>query len=475
MNRTSLVGLISIVVLSIVAASLVGSVWFFLPQLTPVAALKTIALWFDPPFLGYNLMLLFFAVLFPALLAISYTSSMGQEKTRRIRRELGALWEPNKAWIEEYIAKQFHWRDYAVAVSAMAAVVAFGASVLLLLKPISGAANMPGPGLDFSRGANLLLLGPYVEDYTKDGHFHMVVHSLTAFAFGFLGAYIYSIAQLIRGYFCVDLSPSAFISAAVRIIVASTTALVAAFGLSIFFAEQAADPAAVKATATFLGSLGSVTGIHRSAEQLAALLPVLGFFFGYFPSRALKTITHLANRVLRTAEGPGYGSTNLNKVSGMNGNHAFRLEREGIDNVENLATSEPIEIALRTGFCYPQVKAWVGEARLRVHLARHFVPFVERTGIRTFDQLSAFTKRWDTKARGSAYAFLADTMRADGETKRRIAAKLEAMVTLRDLIDPIVDAEARSENAEPLTPEESTLVGPPMSIRRVSSSSIQAS
>ena len=472
MNRSSLVGLFSLVLLMVVAASLVGSVWFLLPQLTPVAALRTVATWFDPPFFGYNLLLLFFAVLFPALMAISYTSSMGKEKTRRIRRELGALWEPNRVWIEEYIAKQFHWRDYVVAVSGMAAVVAFGASVLLLLKPVGGTGHMPGPGLDFSRGANLLLLGPYVENYVKEGHFHMVVHSLTAFAFGFLGAYIYSIAQLIRGYFCVDLSPSAFVSAAVRITVASTTALVAAFGLSILFAEQDTAAAAGKAAFNVVSTVGSVTGIHRSYEQMAALLPVLGFFFGYFPSRALKTIQHLANRVLRTAEGPGYGSTNLNKVSGMNGSHAFRLEREGIDNVENLATSEPIEIALRTGFSYPQVKTWVGEARLRTHLARHFVPFAERTGIRTFDQLSAFVQRWDKNARGSAYAFLADMMRADGETKQRIAAKLEAMVMLQDLIDPPIDAEARSENAQT---EPSPLVGNTLPIRRVSSSSIQAS
>ena len=37
-------------------------------------------------------MLLLFAVLVPPLLAISYTSSMCEEKTRRLRNELGALW-----------------------------------------------------------------------------------------------------------------------------------------------------------------------------------------------------------------------------------------------------------------------------------------------------------------------------------------------------------------------------------------------
>jgi hypothetical protein len=446
-----------LIMIAVLAAVLALGVWVLsqVPELQPNPALREVAKWFDPAFFAYNLLLLVASILLPALLAFSYVSSMGEEKTRRIRRELGALWEPNEGWISEYIAKQLYWLDYVVGVFAMCSVVAFGASVLLLLKPVNGLLNpgMTEHGLDFSHGANLLLLGPYVREHGK--HFDVVVHSLTAYAFGFLGAYIYSTAQLVRGYFCADLPPNAFISAAVRIVVASTTALVAAFGLSTLVVAQ------------------SPTGVlnHTSESMMMALLPVLGFFFGYFPSRALKFIQHLANRLLRTAEGKDYGSTSLNKVSGMNSHHADRLEREGIDNVENLAAGEPIEIALRTGFPYPQVKAWVGEARLRVHLARHFAPFAERTGIRTFDQLSGFAQRWDTKARGSAYVFLAGMLRADGETKSRLAAKLEAIVLLCDLINPAVDAEVRSENAQ----KESAFVAPAMPIRRVSSSSIQAS
>jgi hypothetical protein len=442
--------------IAVVAVTLAFGGWVLLqvPELRPNSAIREVAKWFDPAFLAYNLLLLVAAILLPALLAFSYVSSMGEEKTRRIRRELGALWEPNEGWISEYIAKQLHWLDYVVAVFAMCSVVALGASVLLLLKPVSSVLNtgITEHGLDFSHGANLLLLGPYVGEHGK--HFDVVVHSLTAYAFGFLGAYIYSTAQLIRGYFCADLPPNAFISAAVRIVVASTTAQVAAFGLTTLVVEQVPGHALT----------------HTSEAMMMALLPVLGFFFGYFPSRALKFIQHLSNRVLRTAEGREYGSTNLSKVSGMNSHHADRLEREGIDNVENLAASEPIEIALRTGFPFPQVKAWVGEARLRVHLARHFVPFAERTGIRTFDQLSGFAQRWD-KTRGSAFAFLAGTLRTDGETKNRIAAKLEAIVLLCDLINPSVDAEVRSENAQ----KESAFVAPALPIRRVSSSSIQAS
>ena len=464
MNRASSRAVFAVLTLTVVTCSLIGAVWYLDPALRPAAALKATVSWFDPEYVGYNLMLLLFAVLVPPLLAISYTSSMCEEKTRRMRNELGALWAPNEKWIAEYIDKQFRWRDYLLGVAAMSSVVAFGGIVLLLLKPINSAdpgAGMPGLGLDFGRGANLLLLGPYAEHYASAGSFHIVVHSLTAFAFGFLGAYIYSIGQLIRGYFTVDLSPSTFVSSAVRIIVASCTALVAAFGLSIIFGEHQAAAAAGKSV---FSVLGNATGFHPSNEQWVGLLPVIGFFFGYFPNRALKTIQHLANRALGNAEGRGYGSTSLKKVSGMNISHAYRMEREGIDNLENLAASEPIEIALRTGFPYPQVKTWVGEARLRVHLGRHFVPFIERTGVRTYEQLCLFADRWDTAARGSVYDFLADTMRADGEMKKRIASKLEAIVALRAIIDNSQDAAVAT-----------TIVPRTLQIRRTSATSIQAS
>jgi len=464
MNRATLFALIAVLTLAIVACSLIGLTWYADKDLRPDAALKAVVSWFDPQYVGYNLMLLLFAVLVPPLLAISYTSSMCEEKTRRMRNELGALWQPNEKWIAEYIEKQFRWRDYLLGVTAMSSVVAFGGIVLLLLKPINSAdpgGGMPGLGLDFAGGANLLLLGPYVEHYGSDKNFHMVVHSLTAFAFGFLGAYIYSIGQLIRGYFTVDLSPSTFVSSAMRIIVASCTALVAAFGLSIIFGEHEAAAAAGKSV---FSAVGNATGFHPSKEQWVGLLPVIGFFFGYFPNRALKTIQHLATRVLGNAEGRGYGSTSLKNVSGMNISHAYRMEREGIDNLENLAASEPIEIALRTGFPYSQVKTWVGEARLRVHLGRHFIPFVERTGIRTYEQLCTFAGGWDTATRGSVYLFLADTMRADGETKKRIASKLEAIVALREIIDNQQDAAVST-----------AIVSPTLQIRRTSAASIQAS
>src|SRR4029079_10717400 len=72
------------------------------------------------------------------------------------------------------------------------------------------------------------------------------------------------------------------------------------------------------------------------------------------------------------------------------------MEREGFDNAENLAYADAVELAMRTGFPYPQVKSWIDEARLLIHLGDvDFRAFVAGTGIRTYDQLCTFVTRWD--------------------------------------------------------------------------------
>ena len=331
--------------------------------------------WFDPVFFHANLLLLTVGIFVAPFLAVTYVVVMRDEKRRRIQSELGSvLWEEHREMVNGYIRSQFAIRNYAVSVLAMMTIVAFGGAVLLLLKPMAGDAGLPAPGLDFTRGGNLLLLGPYVEHFTGEGHFDFLLHSVVAVAFGFLGAYVYSIGQLIRSYFTVDLTPNSFVAASVRLIVASLLTLVFSFAFSLVLAGHAEGE------------------MH---EKMLAALPVFGFFFGYFPNRALVAIERLTSRYFgKLVQETGYLATAVNKVSGMNMTHAHRLEREGIDNMENLAASDPVEIALRTGFIYPQVVTWVGEARLRVHLGHDdYCAFAKGTGILTLHQLIDYVAR----------------------------------------------------------------------------------
>jgi hypothetical protein len=359
------------------------------------ASLQTIGTWYDPLYLVYDLLLLLFVVLFIPFMAISYVLCMRDEKAVRIQRELGPLWEKHKERVLGYIASQFRPRDYVTGVAAMMIVVFFGGIALLILKPVWGEGGLPTPGVDFSRGASLLVLGTSVEGKV-DARNHVLAHTLIAFAFGFLGAYVYSITQLVRGYFTTDLNASSFVASTTRMVVASTVAMVVASAASVMVGETV----------------------------LATSLPLVAFFFGYFPNRAMRVLERIAGRVLTTlVKEESWGETSLNKISGTNINHVFRLEREGFDNAENLACADPIELAMRTGFPYVQVKSWIDEARLLIHLGDDFPPFAAGCGIRTYDQLCTFATRWDPAA-GSWSEHLA---KASG---RDIAAKLDAIVRI---------------------------------------------
>jgi hypothetical protein len=383
---------------------------------TPWSSIQDIGAWYDPLYLVYDLLLLLFAVLFIPFMAMSYVFCMKDEKAVRMKRELGPLWEQHEDRVMGYINSQFRPRDYVTGVAAMMIVVLFGGIALLILKPVLGDIGLPKPGIDFSRGASLLVLGSGIEG-APEARYHVVAHTLTAFAFGFLGAYVYSITQLVRGYFTTDMNASTFVASTTRMIVASTVAMVLASGLSAMIEKPPLHAA----------EAGLALPGH---ETLMTLLPLLTFFFGYFPNRAMRVMERLVARTLTTlVKEESWGETSLNKISGTNINHVFRLEREGFDNAENLACADPVELAMRTGFPYAQVKSWIDEARLLIHLGDDFPPFAAGTGIRTYDQLCTYVKRWDPAA-GSWNEHLA---KASG---KEIAAKLDAIVRIAEVVEP---------------------------------------
>ncbi|HEV7919987.1 MAG TPA: hypothetical protein VGR02_04260 [Thermoanaerobaculia bacterium] len=361
--------------------------------------LLTVPFWFDTLFFQYNLFLLLLAIAIEPFLAWSYLAVMKKEKERRLYQDLGPnLWQRNQQKIHQYIEQQFAPRNYLPSVLAMMTVVALGGIVLLIMKPAQF-----GQGVDFRKGANLLVLGPFVEEVERGSHYHYIVHSLTGISFGFLGAYLYSLTQLTRAYFTVDLTPNTFIAATVRIISASVMTLVVSFAFIL-----APDSGAMH-------------------EKTLVLLPIIGFAFGYFPDWALRAIKQTALKVIGAkVEGEEYGSTSLRLVSGMSDLHAARMEREGCDNVENLATCDALELAIRTGFSYRQVRMWIGEACLRSGLTVDFEPFVATTGVRTHEDLLAFARKWGGEGHDEpAAAFL-----ARAANKPELAGKLTAILMI---------------------------------------------
>lgn len=366
---------------------------------TDLTALRRVPGWFDPIYVQYNLVLATVAILLPPVVTYIYTMSMGAEKRRRLLRQL----EPEEQAavaedVDRVIERSFRFRHYAGSVSLLVLVIGLGVYIMLLLKPAfcheDACPHDVTGGVDYSRGANFLMLGPFIQFLESDIDlaFQQIVVGLTAFQFGFLGAYVYFIIELARAYFMLDLSPNVFIDSVVRMVIASLLSLVLSFALSIF---------------PFFGT--------QDNEIFLRFLPIVAFFIGFFPSRGLLLIERLGAKatgapVRRKDVEP------LSALSGMSDSHEVRLKREGFDNWANLVHADPIDLALRTGFSVGQLRDWVGEAWLRQRLGPDYEAFRRAIGVATRRQFASLVAATDEAALDSLVKELPDPL------PRKIAA-----------------------------------------------------
>jgi|GEM_PF-898271 len=329
-----------------------------------------IASWFDPIFFQYNLVLLVFAVEIIPLITLCYTSSMREEKKRRLQRELPpAIYSANSNYIQNYLSKISSIRSYLGSMMSLMFVVMLGCMIILLLKPAPLA--LPDlahtTGVDYSKGVNFLILGTYMKSYMVGNrdYINVLVYTLTAFQFGFLGGYVYFIGLMVRSYFTLDMTPNIFINSSVRMITGSLLAVVLSYLLI--------DP-------------------NKFSEPDAILirsLPVWSFFIGHFPDRGLVFLENIATKALGLVRIHEFASP-LSDLPGINYNQEILLKREGYDNIENLANANALDIALRTGFSYQQLVQWISQARLHGHLRNDYHAFVDCTGIASLDNFVHF-------------------------------------------------------------------------------------
>ena len=324
--------------------------------------------WFDPLFFQYNVLLWTLFVLLIPFVTYSYVQSMREEREARLHAELDPDdWNKLEQYIKSVIQRQFGMQNYVGSTFTLMAVVAMGLIVMFLLKPLADS----GAGLDYGKGANLFLMGAYMvlsPGGQPNVYFERVITSLTAFQFGFLGAYAYFLSHLVRSYFTMDLTPNTFVAMSIRMVTAGLIALVLSF---------------------ILRDLPRFFGAHEPIDDaiFRAVLPVVSFGIGYFPDWGLLAINKLTRRVMMLGSEERMAATSLSRLSGMSYEHEVRLKRQGYDSVENVAEANVIEMALRTGFSYGQLRTWAGESWLRVRFGRDdYKTLVELTGIRTADQ-----------------------------------------------------------------------------------------
>lgn len=265
--------------------------WLFIestrrPEAVQYNNFMAVAHWFDPVFFQYNLIMVLLAILILPFLVFSYTHNMIDRKERRLLQEIKKKneaeekYKEQEAYVKERLRTRASFSAYGASLLLAMTVVSLGACIILLFKPTPLAG---GVGVHFNLGANMLMMGPFIELFDKniDEYYIHLTRSLTAFQFGFLGAYIYFIGSLARAYFTLDLTHQTFVDGSIRMIVASVLALILSFASGTYESANSGTTDPTQSTASLTSetladkAASSVTYASSAASIQAQIKPAL--------------------------------------------------------------------------------------------------------------------------------------------------------------------------------------------------------
>jgi hypothetical protein len=224
--------------------------------------------------------------------------------------------------------------------------------------------------------------------------------------FGFVGAYLFTLQMLIRRYFQADLKASAYVSSVVRIVTA----------LCIVLIVDLAAPA------TTIGARASVA-----------------FIVGFFPMVGLQAIQKAAALALRTVVPSLRNDYPLSDIDGLSVWYEARLLELGIEDMENLATANLVDVTLHSRVPVARLVDWVDQAHLYLHLEpkkgghQSSRDLLRRLGIRTATALEEAVRPCpagaEACARGLVTAGANEQLRTDLLSALNGDGKLTASVT----------------------------------------------
>jgi hypothetical protein len=170
-----------------------------------------------------------------------------------------------------------------------------------------------------------------------------------ALKFAFLGAYAFIVQSLIRRFYQSDLRPSAYASVVLRIIVVLVT----------------------------MAALHQLLGAVAPATEAA-----IAFMVGFFPVIAFQALQRAAAVTLRVFVPQLTPDYPLNQLDGLNVWYEARLVEEGIEDMQNLATANLVDVILHTRVPVGRLVDWVDQAKLYLHLDRAERGYQERRLVR---------------------------------------------------------------------------------------------
>ena len=185
---------------------------------------------------------------------------------------------------------------------------------------------------------------PWLGGESEESRGNATLHALLLYnelpaLFAFLGAYFFSLQMLYRRFVTNDLRASAFISVAIRIVLA----VIGAWLLQVVFKAD-----------------------MISFDNEAYWLLFMSFVIGVFPPVLWQIVRNVSGRMFRMGKFvPDLDSDlPLNKLDGLTIWHATRLEEEDIENAHNMANADIIAMLVNTKMPPERIVDWVDQAIL---------------------------------------------------------------------------------------------------------------
>jgi len=186
----------------------------------------------------------------------------------------------------------------------------------------------------FAAGWTSILNGSFVATLAR--HQLDTLPTADMLRIGFMGAYLFTLQMLIRRYFQADLKASAYVNAMARIVTALCTVLV----IDLSVQEGAGGGARV----------------------------AVAFIVGFFPLVGLQALQKAAAVALRTVVPSLRNDYPLSDLDGLSVWYEARLLELGIEDMENLATANLVDVTLHSRVPVSRLVDWVDQAHLYLHL-----------------------------------------------------------------------------------------------------------
>ena len=160
----------------------------------------------------------------------------------------------------------------------------------------------------------------------------------TAFTLGFMGAYFFTVNMIFRRYVRSDLTPKTYAHITVRLLI----------------------------TLVLVWAVASLPQFTSGAVLTTGLLAV-AFIIGIFPETGLALIKDYVRQITRKYQDDD-NSFPLTDMEGMNLYDRARLLEEGIENIENLAHHNLVELIARTRIPTPRLVDMFDQSLLYLNL-----------------------------------------------------------------------------------------------------------